>query len=324
MPKVSVIIPVYGVEKYIERCARSLMEQTLEEMQFIFVDDCTHDNSINILKEIIKDYPNRENQVIILHHEKNMGLPAARQTGIKAATGDFVAHCDSDDWVDQNLYETMYNAAESQHFDVSVCNAFDSDGRNNFKERDGGYKDSIAECIDEMLHGKMWWSLCNKLIRREIYNHSIEYPKDGMGEDMCTTLQLMLYCKTIVYCPSVHYYYYINEGSMVRFLTEEKCLSNFHQIKRNVEIVQKVYKQNGLYDSFKNGLCFIAFKSKNHLHPLLGSKTHFNLWKSSFDGVEWNVVLNKKVEIKERILALLSIVGLFPIPRNKYSYMLKE
>ena len=324
MYKVSVIVPVYGVEKYIERCARSLFKQTLQEIQFIFVDDCTPDNSINILKEIIKDYPNRESQVIILNHEINKGLPAARQTGIKTATGEYIAHCDSDDWVELNLYETMYNAAVSQHADVSVCNCFDSNGSNYVKERDGGYKNSINECIDDMLHGKMWWSLCNKLIMREIYNHSIEYPKDGMGEDMCTTLQLMLFCKTIVYCPSVHYYYYINEGSMVRYLTEEKCLSNFHQIKRNVEIVQKVYKQNESYDDFKNGLSFIAFKSKIHLHPLLGDRTYYNLWKTSFAGVERNVVFNKRALIKERILALLSIVGLFPIPRGKYSYMLKE
>lgn len=324
MPKVSVIIPVYGVEKYIERCARSLMEQTLEEMQFIFVDDCTQDNSIEILKGVVKDYPRRESQVIIIHHEKNKGLPTARQTGVKAASGEYIAHCDSDDWVEQNLYETMYNAAVSQHADVSVCNCFDSNGRNNVIERDGGYKNSIIECIDDMLHGKMWWSLCNKLIRQKIYNHAIEYPKDGMGEDMCTTLQLMLYCKTIVYCPSVHYYYYINENSMVRYLTVEKCLSNFHQIKRNVEIVQKVYKQNELYDTFKNGLCFIAFKSKNHLHPLLGDRIYYNLWKASFAGVERSVVLNKKAGIKERVLAFLSIVGLFPLPRGKYSYMLKE
>ena len=324
MPKVSVIVPVYGVEKYIERCVRSLMGQTLKDMQFIFVDDCTPDNSINLLKDIIKDYPNRENQVVILYHDNNKGLPAARQTGIQAASGDYIAHCDSDDWVEANLYETMYNAAITQHADISVCNCFDSNGKVNIKERVGGYKDVITDCIDDMLHGKMWWSLCNKLIKKEIYGCAIEYPKDGMGEDMCTVLQLMLYCKNIVYCPTVHYFYYINEESIMHYLTEEKCLSNFHQINRNVEIVINVYERNNVYDYFKNGLCFIAFKSKGHLHPLLGNKVYYKLWKSSYKGVDFNVVLNKKVSIKERLLALLSMIGLFPIPRGKYSYMLKK
>lgn len=108
MPKVSVIIPVYGVEKYIERCARSLFEQTLEDMEFIFVDDSTRDNSIDILLEVINEYPQRKNQIKILTHEVNKGLPAARQTGIKAAKGDYIAHCDSDDWVTPNAYQEMY------------------------------------------------------------------------------------------------------------------------------------------------------------------------------------------------------------------------
>ena len=82
MPKVSVIIPVYGVEKYIERCARSLFEQTLEDMEFIFVNDCTKDNSIDILLRVIDEYPKRKSQVHILNHEFNKGLPVARQTGI--------------------------------------------------------------------------------------------------------------------------------------------------------------------------------------------------------------------------------------------------
>lgn len=111
MPKVSVIIPVYGVEKYIERCARSLFEQTLVDMEFIFVNDSTKDNSIDILLKVINEYPQRKNQIKILHHEVNKGLPAARQTGIKVAKGDYIAHCDSDDWVTSNAYQEMYETA---------------------------------------------------------------------------------------------------------------------------------------------------------------------------------------------------------------------
>ena len=99
MPKVSVIVPVYGVEKYIERCARSLFEQTLDDMEFIFVDDCTKDESIEVLKRVIDLYPVRKDQVKIIHHAVNKGLSRARETGVNAATGDYIGHCDSDDWV---------------------------------------------------------------------------------------------------------------------------------------------------------------------------------------------------------------------------------
>ena len=324
VPKVSVIIPVYGVEKFIGRCARHLFEQTLKDIEYIFVDDKSPDCSIDILQEVLSDYPDRQNQVKIIHHESNKGLPFARQTGIKAASGEYIAHCDSDDWVDLNFYETLYNEAKMKNADVAVSNCYDTDGNNVIRERTGGFQYNVSDCIDDMLHGKMWWSLCNKMIKREIYSQSIDYPKDGMGEDMCTTLQLMLYCRSIVYCPSVHYFYYINEGSMMHCLTEEKCFSNFHQIKRNVEIVTNVYKRNDLYDFYRSGLNYIAFKSKSHLYPLLGIRKYYKVWKTSFVGVEINVSLNRKVAIKERVMALLSIVGLFPFPRDKYSYLLKK
>ena len=100
MPKVSVVIPVYGVEKYIERCARSLFEQTLDDIEYIFVNDCTKDRSIDILNEVINDYPARKQQIRIVHHKENKGLPFARQSGWQVATGEYVANCDSDDWVD--------------------------------------------------------------------------------------------------------------------------------------------------------------------------------------------------------------------------------
>ena len=81
MPKVSVVIPVYGVEKYIERCARSLFEQTLDDIEYIFVNDCTKDRSIDILNEVINDYPARKQQVRIVHHEENKGSALARLSG---------------------------------------------------------------------------------------------------------------------------------------------------------------------------------------------------------------------------------------------------
>ena len=87
MSKVSVVIPVYGVEKYIERCARSLFEQTLDDMEFIFVNDCTLDNSVEILENVLSEYPSRKTQTTILHHHCNLGLPQARKTGI-----DFSKH----------------------------------------------------------------------------------------------------------------------------------------------------------------------------------------------------------------------------------------
>ncbi|MBR1792919.1 MAG: glycosyltransferase family 2 protein, partial [Bacteroidales bacterium] len=105
IPLVSVIVPVYNVEKYIGRCAESLMKQTLQNMEFIFVDDCSPDESIEVLNQVIQRYPNRAHQVKIVRHDRNQGFPFARSSGIKPAEGEYVAHCDSDDWVDTGIYQ---------------------------------------------------------------------------------------------------------------------------------------------------------------------------------------------------------------------------
>ena len=116
--KVSVCIPVYGVEKYIEKCARTLFEQTLQEIEYIFVDDCTQDRSMEILQKVLEEYPHRKAQVKIIHHEKNGGLVAARNTALKHVSGEYVIHCDPDDWVELDLYEIMYHEAVAQGADM--------------------------------------------------------------------------------------------------------------------------------------------------------------------------------------------------------------
>ena len=102
MYKVSIVIPVYNVEKYIERCVRSLFEQTLDDIEYIFVDDCSPDQSVAVLQSTLQDYPNRKESVRIIRHKENKGVAVARNAGINAAQGKYLIHCDSDDWVDAN------------------------------------------------------------------------------------------------------------------------------------------------------------------------------------------------------------------------------
>lgn len=127
--KVSIIIPIYGVELFIERCAISLFEQTLDDIEYIFVDDCTMDKSVQILQGIIAKYPQRKDNVFIIRHERNKGLASARKTGLKFVHGEYVAHCDSDDWVERNMYEYLYQEAISANADIVWCDYYRSDGK---------------------------------------------------------------------------------------------------------------------------------------------------------------------------------------------------
>ena len=133
MPKVSVIIPVYAVEKYIERCARSMFEQTLDDIEYLFVDDCTPDRSIEIFRQVLEKSPHRKSQVTIHRMEQNSGQAVVRKWGMQNATGEYIIHCDSDNWVEVDMYRSMYEKAIEEDADVVICDHAISNGTNLLK-----------------------------------------------------------------------------------------------------------------------------------------------------------------------------------------------
>lgn len=116
--KVSILIPVYGVEQYIAECARSLFSQTYHDLEFIFVDDCSPDNSISVLKKVLEDYPDRANQVHIIRHETNKGVGTARQTAFTHATGECIMHADSDDLLPADAVELLVGGMQKGAYDI--------------------------------------------------------------------------------------------------------------------------------------------------------------------------------------------------------------
>lgn len=129
MPKVSVITLVYNAERFLERCVRSLMEQSLDDIEYIFVDDASTDGSMAVLERTLTDYPNRNCQVKLIKNEQNLGQAKSRLRAIKATTGDFVIHCDSDGYVDRNMYKVLYNKAITEHLDLVWCDFYRTNGK---------------------------------------------------------------------------------------------------------------------------------------------------------------------------------------------------
>lgn len=156
MSKVSVIIPVYGVEKYIERCVRSLFEQTLDDIEYLFIDDCTPDRSIDILKQVLEEFPHRKCQVVIHRMKQNSGQAKVREWGMRNATGEYVIHCDSDDWVETDMYRLMYDEAKRIDADIVMC----------------GYKVTDGQTVLVSL-------ITNRLIRRNSYQVFLPYMRHG-------------------------------------------------------------------------------------------------------------------------------------------------
>ena len=173
-PLVSVLVPIYNVEAYIEQCARSLFEQTYDNLEYIFCDDCSTDASIHILESVMKDYPQRLEQIRIIHHERNRGSAAARNTLIDNCKGVFLFWVDSDDWVDTNAVEVLVKKQQETDADIVTCRAYAHFARGEVRDYfDGGWDLDRETLLEMILRGKRGASVWRRLIRRELFtvNH---------------------------------------------------------------------------------------------------------------------------------------------------------
>lgn len=208
--KVSVIIPVYGVERYIERCVRSLFGQTMQDgIEFIFVNDCTPDRSIDIIHSLLDEYPHRRPQTRIIDHTENQGLAVARVTGVKAAQGEFVIHCDSDDWVEPDMYELLYNKAAETGADITGCDFFEElpDGTKYKQQRFDLPHDELLLQLTSAgtIEGFLW----NRLVSRQFYLSGNYHAPKGttLLEDLAVTLPMHIDTARVAYVAKALYHY---------------------------------------------------------------------------------------------------------------------
>ncbi|MBQ8806705.1 MAG: glycosyltransferase family 2 protein [Bacteroidaceae bacterium] len=240
--KVSVIIPIYKVEAFIEICVTTLMEQTLQEVEYIFVDDATPDGSIQILKEVVARYPERKEQVRIVHHEGNKGLPAARNTGMELATGEYIFHCDSDDYVELTMLEEMYNSAKALYADIVWCDWYLTFAENERYMKQPSFGTPM-EALKAMLSGGMKYNVWNKLVRRTLYtDNSIEFPSGyGMGEDM-TMMMLFAHANKVAYIPKAYYHYVKTNANAFSQTYSDKHLQELrYNVQRIIDYMQEMF-----------------------------------------------------------------------------------
>lgn len=222
-PLVSVIVPVYGVEKLIERCSISLFEQTYDNIEYIFVNDCTKDNSIGILKEIIQRYPSKKTKIKIINHSENMGLAASRNTGVDNSSGVFILHVDSDDYVDYGLVEALVTKQRETNADIVSCDFFyhyrDYVKKSTIQKNDDG-----RTYLNSLLLGENLTNIWGRLIRSSIYrdNNIFENVGHNMAEDLQTIPRLFYYAKNIAFVDNSYYHYCKDNENAYTYDFDEK------------------------------------------------------------------------------------------------------
>ena len=205
----SVIVPIYGVEKYIEKFSQSLLGQTYTNVQFIFVNDGTKDKSIDILKNIINDqYPHLLPNILIINKE-NEGLPKARKTGLEHATGEYILFADSDDWLELDAIETIINSIKETQADLIYFDLVKEYGHRQSNKIEKEYTAATKnDFIINLFNYKSAGYTVTKCFRKSLYtNNTIYTPLLGMHEDIYLMSQIIFYAKSIVHIPKVLYHY---------------------------------------------------------------------------------------------------------------------
>lgn len=218
-PVISLVIPVYGVEKYIAEFARSVFSQSYTYVQYVFVNDGTKDNSISVLRQLIDDeFPHLNDRVIIVDKE-NGGLPAARKTGLQYATGDYIYHVDPDDWLSEGSLEAIAACARETNADVVYFNyAKEYADRTSVKRERVYTLETREKYIRNMYNHRAFGTLCNKCVKRSVYiDNQLHHPRYGHAEDCILSVQLVGYAQSFAHLDmTVYHYRKTNPAAMTR------------------------------------------------------------------------------------------------------------
>lgn len=278
MPKVSVIIPVYDASKFLEKCCNNLFSQTLDDMQFIFVDDCSVDNSAQIIKDVLVQYPNRQGQVKIVRQTTNQGVAAARQRGLEESTGEYVIHCDADDMMDSKMYQTMYEEAIKQNAEIVFCDFmlfYNSDKENHIQSFPDNFVDSPSFNINP-IEGAVW----NKLIKRDLISrNNISFtPGIMIGEDfLFVTKCRILSKKAIVIHKPLYKYCQYNQLSITRVYTRQKI----DTIVQVAVLMDEFICSIGQSEKYQFELNYLKFQVKQYF-IIYKDVRDLNYWNSLF------------------------------------------
>lgn len=286
-PLVSLVLPVYGVENYIEQCAKSMFEQTYSNIEYIFVDDKTLDTSIDKLERVMKDYPERSKQVNIVRKPKNEGLPQARRTGMEFVHGQYIMHLDSDDWADKDMVSDMVQEAELHHADIVYTDYYINKGA-NFQEQNLFSNITVKSGIELMkaifegcANGCIW----GKMYRNELFK-GIEYSKGFVFEDMVMNIQLIPFASKVVHISKPYYHY--------RTFLKPTSSDKLNSALQNISYIAN-YIQEKKLDSLKRA--FLQFIEKRKMIYL----GRLGLFRTPYSKYLWTLSPKREMSYKSII-----------------------
>lgn len=312
-PKVSVVVPIYKVEAFMERCARSLFEQTLDDIEYLFIDDASPDRSVEILLRILEEYPHRKKQVKIHHMDRNSGQAIVRQWGIQNSSGEYIIHCDSDDWVEKDAYESLYLYAISNKCDIVLHDYFMSDGAEkkvvNLNFPDVEKKSVISTIISGAERG----SLCMALVKREIYfKEEMLFPVGDMTEDSTLLIQMLWLADNIKHLPKPYYNYYRNASSTTNSLSVASCEKKFKDCCNNTTLIEEFLNEH-CCTLFKEDILIRKLLNINLLLPVIYKFSCYLKWRYTYPNIFSQILRLRRISWGVKVKIILAYCGFYPI-----------
>lgn len=244
---ISIIVPVYNVEQYVEKCIQSIVEQTYKNIEIILVDDGSTDSS----GKICDDFKTKDNRIKVIH-KKNGGLSDARNAGIKIANGEYIGFVDSDDYIAKDMFETLYNLNKKYNSEISIVSFYEL-----YKGKIIGVRDSKElqvltkiEAIKELLIDTNIQSYAwNKLFKRELFEE-LEFPINKNFEDIATTLLLFEKANKVVLLEDPKYYYVRRDDSIVGVRNNKTYKDYLDVILGKYKYLDGKYEEVNLYNAY--------------------------------------------------------------------------
>ncbi|MBR4324303.1 MAG: glycosyltransferase [Bacteroidales bacterium] len=293
MPKISIIVPVYKVEKYLQRCLDSIKAQTFTDWECILVDDGSPDNSGMICEKYAV-----EDERFKVFHQNNAGVSAARNKGLDEAKGDWISFVDSDDWIEKEMLAKLFQSAISNHAEVVISGFNITDGikkTNEYAPSNGWLK--MPNDFKWYVQGP--WS--KLFLRSYLCNNDIRFPKGiVLAEDLFFTFQVFYNCKKIYGLESIFYNYYINSASVTQNIS-------LKEIQHEIAVLKMIERTNG------NGFDKEWWNWLNTKKQLLKDRFYrdinpprFDLWRKTFSEVNSSCLKNVKLTKKLLYIFILS------------------
>ena len=237
VPKVSILVPVYNVEKYIHRCVDSIIAQTFTDFECILVDDCSPDKC----PEICDNYARQDARIMVIHKAQNEGLPQARKTGFEISSGKYIQFVDSDDWIEPDMIKKLYTAAIESDADIVACDHYKDYSKSYVYTKQKINTNNIFSNMGFIIGCYVW----DKFYKREIIKYII-FPIKNNYEDRVITQQAIFFSKNIIKIPYPLYHYSYNQDSM----SNSNSIKRYSEHRDNILIVID-FLRNNLGEKYK-------------------------------------------------------------------------